>query len=273
VLERYIYDPYGKPTVLDADWATDANDASDIGWVYLHQGGRYEGSVGLYHFRNRDYSPTLGRWTQTDPHPSGMYVDGMNAYEYIRSSPTSMVDPSGTQVPVPLPRTYPYIPPGFGSSNPSPIGRPGTPLPYGGPFGGGQLVQPTFDYPETEGEYGIPDPQPYDPNQNPNSKCDKPCAGYVRAYKNVAQAQRAVNADKSLSACAKAQKKYQLAIEMWQGRKRADDCLAFHGLSDGKHGLATLEAAQARNNAYYAMRNACNGEPNGNPYDPNNIMA
>jgi RHS repeat-associated protein len=36
-------------------------------WLYLHQGGRYDVTSGLYHFRFRDYSPTLGRWTSLDP--------------------------------------------------------------------------------------------------------------------------------------------------------------------------------------------------------------
>ncbi|MDW8244156.1 MAG: RHS repeat-associated core domain-containing protein [Thermogemmata sp.] len=35
--------------------------------VYLHQSGRFDGTSGLYHFRYRDYSPTLVRWTSLDP--------------------------------------------------------------------------------------------------------------------------------------------------------------------------------------------------------------
>jgi len=37
VVERYVYDAYGKVTVLDASWATRSN--SLFGWQYLHQGG------------------------------------------------------------------------------------------------------------------------------------------------------------------------------------------------------------------------------------------
>jgi YD repeat-containing protein len=59
VVERYDYDPYGQATVLTPTWATQAGGS--YGWVYLHQGGRYEGLSGLYSFRNRDFSPTLGR--------------------------------------------------------------------------------------------------------------------------------------------------------------------------------------------------------------------
>jgi len=40
------------------------------------------------------YSPTLGRWTQSDPME---YVDGMNSYEALSSSPLSRIDPMGTE--------------------------------------------------------------------------------------------------------------------------------------------------------------------------------
>ena len=65
VVERYIYDPFGQATILDASWNVLA--ASAFAWVYLHQGGRFEATTGLYHFRYRDYSPSLGRWTSLDP--------------------------------------------------------------------------------------------------------------------------------------------------------------------------------------------------------------
>lgn len=52
-------------TVLDANWAADADGVSDVAWQHLHQGGRYDAMTGLYHFNNggkgRDYSATLGR--------------------------------------------------------------------------------------------------------------------------------------------------------------------------------------------------------------------
>jgi RHS repeat-associated protein len=65
VQERYVYDPYGAVTILAANWTT--RSGSSYGWIYLHQGGRFDNATGLYGFRNRDYSPTLGRWLQNDP--------------------------------------------------------------------------------------------------------------------------------------------------------------------------------------------------------------
>ena len=92
VLERYIYEPYGSFTVLNPDWLADEDGQSDYGQVHLHQGGRYDAVSGTYHFRNRDFSPSLGRWVQQDPMG---YVDGMSLYEYVASSPVQSVDPSG----------------------------------------------------------------------------------------------------------------------------------------------------------------------------------
>jgi RHS repeat-associated protein len=94
VQERYIYDPYGQPTVLDPSWNT--RSASSFAWVYLHQGGRYDTSTGLYAFRQRDYSPTLGRWIQLDP--MGFTSGDINCYRYVANDPLSAVDPEGLKI-------------------------------------------------------------------------------------------------------------------------------------------------------------------------------
>src|SRR5262249_530260 len=73
VLEPYPHGPHGKfpdrdgglTAVLDANWQT--RGASAYAWLYLHQGGRYDTTSGLYHFRAREDSPTMGRWMQLDP--------------------------------------------------------------------------------------------------------------------------------------------------------------------------------------------------------------
>ena len=91
VVERYAYDPFGQATVLDANWNVLA--ASAFAWVYLHQGGRLDGISGLYHFRHRDYSPSLGRWTSLDPL---QYDAGdVNLYRTLRNSPSNYIDPIG----------------------------------------------------------------------------------------------------------------------------------------------------------------------------------
>jgi uncharacterized protein RhaS with RHS repeats len=50
------------------------------------------------------YSSTLGRWIQQDP---AGYVDGVNAYQYVRGSPTTLVDPSGLEAPGTQPTSQP----------------------------------------------------------------------------------------------------------------------------------------------------------------------
>ena len=91
VQERYVYDPYGKPTFLAAGWV--GRNGSSINWVYLFQGGRYDTTSGLYHFRFRDYSPTLGRWVQQDPLGNGAGDD--NLYRFVWDDSTDRTDPSG----------------------------------------------------------------------------------------------------------------------------------------------------------------------------------
>src|SRR5262245_38698397 len=53
VVERYALDPYGTSVVLTSAFGTRVS--SSYAWRYLFQGGRFDGSAGLYHFRNRDY--------------------------------------------------------------------------------------------------------------------------------------------------------------------------------------------------------------------------
>ena len=92
VQERFIYDPYGTRSVLDANWAADANGLSDYTFLHGHQGGRHDLEAGLVHFRNRDLDTSLGRWTRQDPLG---FVDGPNTYVFVSSTPLCRVDPSG----------------------------------------------------------------------------------------------------------------------------------------------------------------------------------
>ena len=99
VVERYRYDPYGAVTVLNADYSDDEGNASDVDNEILYCGYRHHPETGLYHVRNRYHHPTLGRWITRDPKdatlPGGGYHDGMNLYEYVRSSPIELTDPMG----------------------------------------------------------------------------------------------------------------------------------------------------------------------------------
>src|SRR5262245_33442804 len=90
VVERYVYDPYGRATTLAPDWSP--RTSSQFAWVYLHQGGRYDAAADLYHFRNRDYLPSLMRWLNQDPMRE---LGGANLYEYLADEPLANTDPFG----------------------------------------------------------------------------------------------------------------------------------------------------------------------------------
>lgn len=93
MVERYLYDSYGKRTVLDGNWAADADGLSDVLNRQGHQGGLID-KVIAYHinFRNRILDVDAMRWTQQD---QLLYVDGSNLYEFARSSPLVLSDPLG----------------------------------------------------------------------------------------------------------------------------------------------------------------------------------
>jgi RHS repeat-associated protein len=91
VVERYVCDPFGAPTVLDANW--NALAGSSYAWRYLFQGLRYDPTAGLHYSRHRDYSPTLGRFLEQDP--IGFNGGDTNLYRYVGNNPNNRADPSG----------------------------------------------------------------------------------------------------------------------------------------------------------------------------------
>ncbi|MFA5186503.1 MAG: RHS repeat-associated core domain-containing protein [Patescibacteria group bacterium] len=92
VVERYTYDPYGKATIKDG--AGNPLAASGIDNAYLFSSRRHDEATGLYYYRNRMYSPALGRFLQRDPIG---YQDGMNVYIYAGDNPIIWIDPYGLE--------------------------------------------------------------------------------------------------------------------------------------------------------------------------------
>ena len=65
--------------------------------------------------RNRNYSPSLGRWINQDP---ASYINGANTYQFVESNPAGNVYPEGTLAS----GVKPYVQPSTGGGRPFLIG-------------------------------------------------------------------------------------------------------------------------------------------------------
>ena len=100
IVEKIKYDPYGQAAV------TVQQGQSASGNPYLFHGRRWDPETGLYYFRNRVYSPVLGRFFQTDP---ANYADSFNLYEFEAARTTTLIDPRGLGSEHPLPPSVPPL--------------------------------------------------------------------------------------------------------------------------------------------------------------------
>jgi RHS repeat-associated protein len=78
-IAKNSYDEYGKP------------GAGNIG-RFQYTGQTWLSDIGLYYYKARFYSPTLGRFLQPDPIG---YEGGLNVYAYAGDDPINGSDPSG----------------------------------------------------------------------------------------------------------------------------------------------------------------------------------
>ncbi len=94
VIERYKYDAFGKATILDPSSLV-TRPSSLFGNRFLFTGREWLPDLGLYDYRNRVYSPELGRFLQTDP--KSFDADPSNLYRYCGNEPLDRVDPMGLE--------------------------------------------------------------------------------------------------------------------------------------------------------------------------------
>lgn len=90
LIERYSYSPFGAFDIYDPNW--NALSGSTVGNRFYFQGREYLAGLGIYDFRNRAYSPAIGRFLQMDPI---RFAGGSNLYRFAGNDPVNGGDPLG----------------------------------------------------------------------------------------------------------------------------------------------------------------------------------
>jgi RHS repeat-associated protein len=103
LLESYRYDAFGGVSVYDSSGS--ALPASPRGNRFLFTGREWLGQAGIYDYRNRVYSPGLGRFLQADP--IRFSAGDVNLYRFVGNGPVNGRDPMGLETEIFIHRNAP----------------------------------------------------------------------------------------------------------------------------------------------------------------------
>jgi len=96
---RYVYDAWGKHTVLDAN-GNECKNNDFIGNVnpIRYRGYYYDAETELYYLKSRYYDPRTCRFVNADSisEADPETINGLNLYAYCASNPVMMIDPTGS---------------------------------------------------------------------------------------------------------------------------------------------------------------------------------
>lgn len=94
VLESYLYDVFGQVAVFDGSGVLQTGTSGAAsGNRFLYTGREWIAEVGVYDYRNRVYSPKLGRFLQVDP--IRFWAGDVNLYRYVGNGVVISRDPTG----------------------------------------------------------------------------------------------------------------------------------------------------------------------------------
>jgi RHS repeat-associated protein len=96
-LLRYSYEPFGKTRTTTKLVTTGSPNTQPMRF-----NAQYLDSFGLYNLRAREYDPTIGRFTGTDPVEQEVGDPYVASYVYGRNRPTVLTDPTGRFAVVPI---------------------------------------------------------------------------------------------------------------------------------------------------------------------------
>jgi RHS repeat-associated protein len=94
LVEKYKYDAYGTAAITDG--SGNPLTGSAYGNRFMFTGREYLAKTGLYDYRKRVYSPSLGRFLQTDP--LRFDAGDVNIYRYCGNNPMNGTDGTGLSV-------------------------------------------------------------------------------------------------------------------------------------------------------------------------------